>query len=65
MRGKLLIVVLFVVAVAGVVWLAQRRGALTLPGTSAGGGSSGASSGAQAVGWSLPSRMACADSSEP
>ena len=47
MRGKLLIVVLFVVAVAGVVWLAQRRGALTLPGTSAGGGSSGASSGAQ------------------
>jgi hypothetical protein len=44
MRGKLLIVVLFVVAVAGVVWLAQRRGALSLSGT-AGGTGPGAPSG--------------------
>lgn len=44
MRGKLLIVVLFIVAVAGVVWFAQKRGALGLPGGQATGGP-GASSG--------------------
>ena len=47
MRGKLLIVILFVVAVGGVVWLAQKRGALFLPGTSGGGGASGTPSGGQ------------------
>ncbi|HZX42459.1 MAG TPA: ABC transporter substrate-binding protein, partial [Myxococcaceae bacterium] len=38
MRGKLLIVVLFVAGVAAVLWLAQSRGALTLPGTRGGSG---------------------------
>lgn len=47
MRGKLLIVILFMVAVGGVVWLAQTRGALTLPGTSGASGSSGTPSGGQ------------------
>ena len=33
MRGKLLIVILLLLAMAGVVWLAQKRGAIVLPGT--------------------------------
>ena len=47
MRGKLLIVVLFLVAVAGVVWLAQKRGVLSLPGAPGSTGGPGASSGAR------------------
>ena len=45
MRGKLLIVVLFLVAVAGVVWLAQKRGALSLPGVPGSTGGPGTPSG--------------------
>jgi Bacterial extracellular solute-binding protein len=45
MRGKLLIVILFIVAVAGVVWLAQKRGALSLPGVPGSTGGPGTSSG--------------------
>lgn len=46
MRGKLLIVVLLLLAMGGVVWLAQRRGALVIPGSGATPGGPGASTGA-------------------
>src|SRR5262249_19724519 len=45
MRGKLLIVVLFLVAVAGVLGLAQKRGAISLPGSTGGTSSPGTSGG--------------------
>jgi hypothetical protein len=45
MRGKLLIVVLFVAGVAAVLWLAQSRGALKLPGAPGSAGGSGAAAG--------------------